>query len=162
MELICEWIRFKASAPISPFQKIRFLEGDVVGLEIIQKLAPVLIGSSRRSRMHVYLDPTTSKEAWKQLPKNKIAASLLPEFFRKNPTFTWLLEASVDASHFYSLVKPQKRPFDIAELEVENKYSEKLEGTKFLDIFEKTLTEDFGLKKEYASKYKQSITFFGF
>ena len=162
MELICEWIRFKASAPISPFQKIRFLEGDVVGLEIIQKLAPVLVGSSRRSRMHVYLDPTTSKEAWKQLPKNKIAASLLPEFFRKNPTFTWLLEASVDASHFYSLVKPQKRPFDIAELEVENKYSEKLEGTKFLDIFEKTLTEDFGLKKEYASKYKQSVTFFGY
>ena len=162
IELICEWIRFKAGAPISPFQKIRFLEGDAVGLEIIQKLSPVLVGSSHRSRMHVYVDPKMLKEEWKQLPKNKIAASLLPEFFRINPTFTWLLEASVDASRFYSLVQPQKIPFDIAELEVENKYSEKLEGTKFLDIFEKTLTEDFGLKKEYASKYKQSVLFFGY
>ena len=162
MELICEWIRFKASAPISPFQKIRFLEGDAVGLEIIQKLAPVLVGSAHRSRIHVYLDPKTLKEEWKQLPKNKIAASLLPDFFRMNPTYTWILEASVDASRFYSLVQPQKTPFDIAELEVENKYNEKPEGTKFLDIFEKTLTEDFGLKKEYASKYKQSVLFFGY
>ena len=162
MELICEWIRFKASAPISPFQKIRFLEGDAVGLEIIQKLAPVLVGSSHRSRIHVYLDPKTLKEEWKQLPKNKIAASLLPDFFRMNPTYTWILEASVDASRFYSLVQPQKTPFDIAELEVENKYNEKPEGTKFLDIFEKTLTEDFGLKKEYASKYKQSVLLFGY
>ncbi len=162
IELICEWIQFKASSPISAFQKIRFLEGDAVGLEIIQKLAPVLVGSSHRSRMHVYLDPTSSKEEWKQLPKNKMAANMLPEFFRMNPTYTWLLEASVDASRFYSLVQPQKTPFDIAELEVENKYSEKLEGTKFLDIFEKTLTEDFGLKKEFSSKYKQSVTFYGY
>lgn len=111
IELICEWIQFKASSPISAFQKIRFLEGDAVGLEIIQKLAPVLVGSSHRSRMHVYLDPTSSKEEWKQLPKNKMAANMLPEFFRMNPTYTWLLEASVDASRFYSLVQPQKTPF---------------------------------------------------
>ena len=161
IELICEWMRFKASAPISTFQKIRFLEGDAVGLEIIQKLTPVFVGSSHRSRMHVYLDPKALKDEWKQLPKNKIPANMLPEFFQINPTYNWILEVSVDASRFFSLVQPQKTPFDIAELEVENKYSEKQEGTKFLNIFEKSLLEEFGLKKEYASKYKQSVTFFG-
>jgi hypothetical protein len=150
------WIRDNALGPIVPFQKLSHLNLKGLGPEGIKTLAPVLYGSSRRLRSHVYIDRATSTEAYKSIPKN--TPSSLPPFFTTTTSdLNWMLECSLDFATFYPLIDSKTSSVQICEFEVENKYFVRQTGTEVMDAFEKSLKVRFGAANGIDSKYLQSL-----
>lgn len=156
-ELIYQWIRLKAEAPIAPFQKLRHLDSVLFNTKNIQTLAPYLCGFSHRERGHVYIHPETSNKEFRQVPLNKIKGSTKPAFFVSNPDYNWILEVSLDYSEFRLLSVHSTKPLIINEFEVENKYMEIELGTNLMNQYELFLISHMNARKEFASKYKQLI-----
>ena len=73
------WIRDNVPGPITPFQKLAHLKMKGLETEALKTLTPVLYGSSRRLRSHVYIDRETSTETFKNIPQN--VPPSLPPFF---------------------------------------------------------------------------------
>jgi hypothetical protein len=155
-KLLENWITQKAGAPIVPFQKLKSLNPSLFSTKMISSFKAVLIGKSERIRGHVYSDVKTNQNLLKNLPKNKLSLNEVPTFFIKNPAFNYLLESSIDNSHFCYVPIPNLG-FIITEYEVENKYFDKLKGNEIMNLYENGLTSTLNLKIELASKYKQSI-----
>lgn len=154
LELLCIWIKFKSESPISPFQKLLYLE--VLNTQEIKSLIPVVCGISRRYRSHIFTNIPQNKVF--DLPQNRIKRNNLPSFFNENKHYNWLLESSLDNSRFFDLRPGINVLLNIKELEVENKYFMPEKGTKVLSAFEKDLARMFNLKAKKESKYKQAVT----
>ncbi|MFN5417861.1 MAG: CYTH domain-containing protein [Flavobacteriia bacterium] len=155
-KLLSNWITQKAGAPIVTFQKLKSLNPEVFSAKMISSFKPVLIGKSERIRGHVFSDVVTNQSLLKNLPKNKLSMNDVPPFFIKNPALNYLLESSIDNSHFCYIPNPNLG-FIITEYEVENKYLDKLKGNEIMNLYEIGLIKTLNLKIELASKYKQSI-----
>jgi hypothetical protein len=150
------WIRANAPGPIVPFQKLSHLDLKGLDAESIKTLTPVLYGSSRRLRSHVYIDRATSTEAYKSIPQNM--PSIPPPFFvTTNRDLNWMLESSLDFATFYPLIESKTSSVQLCEFEVENKYFVRETGTKVMNDFEKSLKERFGAANGIDSKYLQSL-----
>jgi hypothetical protein len=150
------WIQTNAPGPIVPFQKLSHLHLKGLDAERIKTLTPVLYGSSRRLRSHIYIDRDSSTEAYKSIPKNRPAT--LPYFFvatAGDPN--WVLESSLDFATFYPVIESKISSVQLCEFEVENKYFVRETGTKVMDGFEKSLKERFGAVNGIDSKYLQSL-----
>jgi len=154
---IQKWIQFKAESTISPFQKIANLNLNGLKTEHISTLRPVLFGSEKRVRSHIYINPVNTTNELRKTPKNSIELSALPEFFRKNTGFNWILESSVDSAVFYSLFKSNPTKVELFEFEVENKYFVPEKGTEIMNVFEKSLKSNCQIENLIDSKYRQSI-----
>lgn len=154
---IQKWIQLNAESTISPFQKIAFLKLNGLEREKIATIRPVLFGSEKRIRSHIYIDPAKTIIELRNTPMNSIALSAVPDFFKKNNTFNWILETSVDSAVFYSLFKTIKTQVEIFEFEVENKYFLPEKGTEIMNLFEKNLKSNFQMENLMDSKYRQSI-----
>jgi hypothetical protein len=146
LSLLNDWIAFKASAPISPFQKLRNLGFDYPA---IQDLRPVMIGSSHRARLSVYVNrEKASKELRDILGPKNVSEMHQP---------IWVMECSLDSASFYSLLPNTKAMVTIIEFEVENKYTQREIGTKCMDYFEIRLSDLVGLEPYLDSKYRQGV-----
>jgi len=154
---IQKWIQLNAESTISPFQKIAFLKLKGLEREKIATIRPVLFGSEKRIRSHIYIDPAKTIIELRNMPMNSLALSAVPDFFKKNNTFNWILETSVDSAVFYSLFKTNKTQVEIFEFEVENKYFLHEKGTEIMNLFEKNLKSNFQMENLMDSKYRQSI-----
>ncbi len=158
LKAIKDWMAFKSGAPISPFQKLKYLYPDVFTDTKIGTLEPVVIGISDRLRSHLYLDRSVEKDSIVSYSGKRVAISELPIFFRENPFYLWLYETSFDISTFYPLLESEHNSFEITEFEVENK----LIGTnnKFIGSIETELKTKYKLKHNLDSKYRQSVQYF--
>lgn len=154
---IQKWIQLNTESTISPFQKIAFLKLNGLEREKIATIRPVLFGSEKRIRSHIYIDPAKTIIELRSMPMNSLALSAVPDFFKKNNTFNWILETSVDSAVFYSLFKTNKTQVEIFEFEVENKYFLPEKGTEIMNLFEKNLKSNFQMENLMDSKYRQSI-----
>lgn len=154
---IQKWIQLNVESTISPFQKIAFLKLNGLEREKIATIRPVLFGSEKRIRSHIYIDPAKTIIELRSMPMNSLALSAVPDFFKKNNTFNWILETSVDSAVFYSLFKTNKTQVEIFEFEVENKYFLPEKGTEIMNLFEKNLKSNFQMENLMDSKYRQSI-----
>lgn len=151
------WIRTNAAGPIVPFQKLSHLKLKGLDTAGIKNLSPVLYGSSRRLRSHIYIDrDRSSKIEYTSIPKNEVSAP--PYFFVVTEgDLNWILESSLDFSTFYPLIESKTPSVQICEFEVENKYFVRETGTKVMNGFEKSLKERFGAVNGIDSKYLQSL-----
>lgn len=154
---IQKWIQLNSESTISPFQKITFLKLTGLGPEKIATIKPVLVGSEKRIRSHIYIDPAKTIIELRNTPMNSLELSAVPDFFKKNNSFNWILETSVDSAVFYSLFKTNKSLVEIVEFEVENKYFLPEKGTEIMNLFEKNLKSNFQMENLMDSKYRQSI-----
>lgn len=152
---IQKWIEFKAESTITPFQKLSHLNG--WDTKKIKNLKPVIIGSERRIRSHIYINPINTTKELQAIVKNNIISSVLPEFFKKNADCNWVLETSVDSAVFYPLYKSEQQKAEIYEFEVENKYCIQETGTAIMNKFEKKLKSNFQMDNQIDSKYRQSV-----
>lgn len=151
---LASWIFFKSEAPISPFQKLQHL--GILSTNEIKTLRPVICGVSKRYRSHLYKDMDQDND--QEYPKNRVKRNKLPEYFRKNRNYNWLLESSLDESHFFTLNTEVQHIAEIKELELENKYYIPEKGTQAMLELEKELVQKFHLKTKTDSKYKQAVT----
>lgn len=150
------WIQTNAPGPILPFQKLSHLNLKGLDRENIKTLAPVLYGSSRRLRSHVYIDRDLSIQEYTSIPKNQVSS--LPKFFVVTEgDMNWVLESSLDFATFYPLIESKTSSVQLCEYEVENKYFVRETGTKVMDGFERSLKERFGAANGIDSKYLQSL-----
>ncbi len=154
---IQKWIQLNAESTISPFQKIAFLKLKGLGTEKIVTIKPMIVGSEKRIRSHIYIDPAKTIIELRNMPMNSLELSTVPDFFKKNNSFNWILETSVDSAVFYSLFKTNKTQVEIFEFEVENKYFLHEKGTEIMNLFEKNLKSNFQMENLMDSKYRQSI-----
>ena len=159
LEMLQNWIRQKATAAIAPFQKLRTIDSDFWTEDKIGLLQGVIYGKSVRMRSHVYIDPKEKGE-FASLQHNQMKLTDLSSFLMANPDYNWVVETSLDSSTFYPIMETDYAKYDLFEFEVENKYMIDSAGTMILDYFESKLSEQFALRGEMASKYKQSINFF--
>jgi hypothetical protein len=150
-----EWIQNNAPGPITPFQKLLHLNLKGLGPEELKTLHPVLYGSSKRFRSHIYIDGAAPPETLKNIPQNN--SSTVPPFFLTDGGYNWLLESSLDFSTFYPLIETKIPKVVICEYEVENKYFMRETGTQVMDMYEKGLKEKFGATNGIDSKYLQSL-----
>jgi hypothetical protein len=154
---IQKWIKLNAESTITPFQKIIHLKFNGLGKEKIATIKPIIFGSEKRTRSHVYIDPINTTEELIKLPKNGKTVSELPEFFKNNNTYNWILETSLDSAVFYPLFKSDKIQAEVFEFEVENKYFIPEKGTEIMNLFEKNLKTHFQMENLINSKYSQSV-----
>ncbi|MES2285902.1 MAG: hypothetical protein V4547_09465 [Bacteroidota bacterium] len=154
---IQKWIQLNSGSTISPFQKIAFLKLKGLGTEKIATIKPMIVGSEKRIRSHIYIDPAKTIIELRNMPMNSLELSTVPDFFKKNNSFNWILETSVDSAVFYSLFKTNKTQVEIFEFEVENKYFLHEKGTEIMNLFEKNLKSNFQMENLMDSKYRQSI-----
>lgn len=160
LDELAQWIEFKAGAPLVPFQKLHFLMPDLFSIEGIQKLRPVLIGQSVRSRSHIYLKAENNLEKTGEILINKTIESETPEFFKTNPKACWLFESSLDESVFYPLFPSSKKSVQLWEYEVENKFPNPEKSVTLMNEFETHLKAEYGIFNTLNSKYLQSILAF--
>lgn len=152
---IQKWIEFKAESTITPFQKLNHLVG--WDNKKTRTLKPVIVGSERRIRSHIYINPIHTSNELRTITKNNIIPSVLPEFFKKNTDCNWVLETSVDSAVFYSLYESKQKKAEIFEFEVENKYCIQETGTAIMNLLEKNLKSNFQMENQIDSKYRQSV-----
>ena len=160
LDELAQWIEFKAGAPLVPFQKLHFLMPDLFSIEGIQKLRPVLIGQSVRSRSHIYLSADNNLEKTGEILINKTIESETPEFFKTNPKACWLFESSLDESVFYPLFPSSLKSVKLWEYEVENKFPNPKKSVALMHEFETHLKTEYGIFNTLNSKYLQSILAF--
>jgi hypothetical protein len=150
------WIQNNVQGPIIPFQKLVHMNLKGLSLQELKTLRPVMYGSSKRFRSHVFVDSTTSNKTFKNIPQN--TSTDLPPFFRTTADDpNWLLEASLDFATFYPLIETSLPKVVICEYEVENKYHIRETGIQVMDAYEKGLKERFGATNAIDSKYLQSL-----
>jgi len=156
---ISSWIVLKTQAPITPFQKLHFLNPDVFSFHAISTIKPQMIGKSIRKRSHIYLSATDAKKANASSTQNDLEKDR-PQFFIDNPDKVWILESSLDSAIFYPLFETDHSQSEIIEYEVENKISNTDIGAKLIEEYEDQLNSKFGLKSTIDSKYARSKNHF--
>ena len=156
---IQKWIVQKAQAPITPFQKLNFLNPEVFSFHTISTLKPLLIGKSKRIRNHIYMEENAAKEVGALASQNDLEKDR-PPFFIDNPDKNWVLESSLDSAVFYPLFEIDFSHSTIIEYEVENKLSNLQIGEDLIQIYQEKINSKFGLKATIDSKYVQSMKLF--
>jgi CYTH domain len=156
---ISSWIVLKAQAPITPFQKLHFLNPEVFSFHAISTIKPQMIGKSIRKRSHIYLSAQDAKISNANSTQNDLEKDR-PQFFIDNPDKTWILESSLDSAVFYPLFETDHTQSEIIEYEVENKISNIDLGKKLIQEYEDQLDSKFGLKSTIDSKYARSKNHF--
>jgi len=155
IEMLREWLAFKADSPIAPLQKLRHLK---LPLAKRQSLRPQIIGRSLRSRSHVFIDRQHTDPDLAQFAPSQRDSAGTPERLR-GPRYVWTMEASFDRALFVNLLGPGVH--EISEFEVENKYLPHAHGSPLLARFEDGLTTTLGAQVNLDSKYLQTMKALG-
>lgn len=153
--LINVWAKFKMKSAIAPFQK---LVRSGITLDKLKTLRPVLIGVSKRSRSHIFIDMNNTSDQFALFLPSQRSQLETPDLV-KGRQLIWTMESSLDNAKFYSLFS-SKEYYQINEYEVENKYLPHEQSRKLLDTFEKGLISEHGGKVNLDSKYRQSMKYF--
>jgi hypothetical protein len=158
IEHIKTWISYKLNSAIAPFQKLNRVKS--ISKQSLQTLKPVLIGSSNRQRVHIYINRKDTTEDLVSFPASTRTKSSTPKVLR-GENYIWTMESSFDSAKFYPLsnnLSSNSNYHQINEYEVENKYLPHSDSKVLMERFEKTLVKDYNALINLESKYKQSIT----
>lgn len=149
-----QWLNRKKESSLAPFQKLRDLSIDS------SQLRPIVWGHSVRQRYHIYTERNSSLAKTYFIKHSEKNIFLVPEFFKAQPQFIWLMEASYDRAIFRDVLTEQKDEWAINELEIENKYRPRKLGTLLLNELEKKMEKVWGAKTSTRSKYLSSSNHF--
>ncbi len=151
---LATWIARKKNSSLSPFHKLSELGIDVTSLR------PIVWGKSIRQRYHVYTQRNSPLARTFFIKNSEKNIFMVPEFFKKQKDYIWLMEASYDQAVFKDLLSGKPGEWPIYELEIENKYRPRKFGTLLLNELEKKMSTVWDVKTNKDSKYVQSSTFF--
>lgn len=160
LENVSTWIKFKLAAAIAPFQKLAKIKN--ISQESLQTLKPVLIGQSKRQRVHIYIDRNNTIDELVNFPASARDLLGTPAVLR-GEDYVWTMEASFDSAKFYLLshqITSSLNYHGINEFEVENKYLPHENSKVLLEKFEAGLILTHGAQVNLESKFKQSINGF--
>lgn len=147
---ISKWIELKKTSSLPPFQALR--ERDLIK----QSFHPILLGYSLRERAHIYADLKNNLDFKASLKPSKKSQRFLDSYFKANPEKIWLMETSWDNSIFRK-VPFKENTFKINELEIENKFRPRAQGSLMLDDLEQKLIKKYNIKPETTSKYFRAV-----
>lgn len=149
-----KWMERKKESSLAPFQKLRDLNINA------GTLRAVVWGQSVRQRYHVYTEKNSSLAKTYFIKQSEKNIFLVPDFFKTQKQFIWLMEASYDQAIFRDALTEKKDEWSIHELEIENKYRPRKLGTILLNDLELKMKEVWQAKISTESKYLSSSSHF--
>lgn len=149
-----KWMARKKESSLAPFQKLRDLSINS------EQMQPIVWGHSVRQRYHVYTEKNSVLAKSYFIKHSEKNIFLVPEFFKSQSQFIWLMEASYDRATFRDSLTDKKDTWVIHELEIENKYRPRKLGTLLLNDLEKKMEQAWDAKVSTRSKYLSSSNHF--